>query len=50
MKRVAYIFLISAMLSHALMSAVAGSLNPGDWSPLELHALASAPLPGLLDP
>lgn len=35
MKRFAFIFGFAAVIAHAVMSGVAGSLNPGDWSALE---------------
>lgn len=36
MKVFAFIFLFAAVIAHALMSAVAGSLVPSDWSALEI--------------
>jgi hypothetical protein len=34
MKQLLFIFGLAAVISHALVSMVTGSLNPGDWSPL----------------
>jgi ABC-type Fe3+-siderophore transport system permease subunit len=54
-----FIFGLAAVLSHALMSWLAGSLNPADWSGMEIGvcililapciALALAVLEGALD-
>jgi hypothetical protein len=36
MNRFLFIFIFAAVIAHALMSAVAGSLVPSHWSALEL--------------
>jgi hypothetical protein len=49
-KRLAFIFFVAAVIAHALMSAVAGSVVPSDWSALELGVcmFILAPCAGLL--
>lgn len=49
MKRLVFIFGLAAVVAHALVSALAGSLNPTDWSLLERLAciMIVAPCVGL---